>query len=234
MKLMSLVFVFSVIAFASSKSFAVDHNGYFTISKVEIVEIAPNGEEKELALNQAQESQLQSGGDVGVVIAEIREIIALGKEIYQIVKAGEPVVNTQFAPISVLPKDERGEPVNTLEMENWSQPKTKKYGIRCKNTYGMTTIKFDFMMMFSYGGSYNGKGKYITAAQVVPTLVEAAWGYSLDATFKLDSIMNNGTKNDPVAGAVIRINYKIGTVLKKFEENRAFYINGLGTSQDYQ
>lgn len=43
--------------------------------------------------------------NIGEVIQIANDIIALGERIYEIVKKGKPVLNLEYAPMSVLPKD---------------------------------------------------------------------------------------------------------------------------------
>lgn len=165
---------------------------------------------------------------IGEVIATANEIIALGERIYEIVKKGKPVVNLSYAPISVLPKDKQGQPVDVMDMENWSLPVGKKMRMVYKNLYGSEVVVFEYTVMYSYGGSLDGKGAFITAAQVVPNDVSVSWGYSLNATMKLVGLQNHGSKANPVAGAVMSINYRVETVLKTMESTDSYHITGRG------
>jgi hypothetical protein len=216
---------------------------YSTIESVEMVEVIEDvhGDEilKEVDMRDFQiptENYVEqkSGGSVGEYIAIGREIIAFGKEVYAIIEAGKPVVNVgEAVPLSILPRDKNGEMVDAFQLENWKMPAAKKYRVTAKNLYGMQTIKFEFLMIFTYGGQYRGKGAYITGAEVSPTEVEVAWGYNLDASFKVQSISNQGTSTSPVAAAVIQINYTIKTILKESRSAMKFMINGNGQSQAY-
>lgn len=174
-------------------------------------------------------TKLTSGG----VLMQIRGIIALGKEIYEIVKAGKPVVNINSEPIQILATDEKGETVTASEMDNWKAPIVKKYRVRTKNYLGVSPASFDFMLIYVPGGSYRGAGSYITGAQIKTTKVNVKWGYTLNANFKLDTITNEGTQENPVAGAVLSIDYKISTVLQEYGEDKTFYINGKGQTTAY-
>lgn len=176
---------------------------------------------------------VEKSGGVGEVIAVANQIIALGEKIYKIIEKGKPVLQTAYAPISVIPKAKDGSPVDMFQTSNWSRPVTRSYEISYKNGFNMSVVKFKFTLIFSYGGKYLDKGKYITAAQIVPSDVEVAWGYSVSATMNLDSIMNHGSIVDPLAGANLRLNYKIDTVVKAEERNILFYIGGDGKVSIY-
>src|SRR5690606_22412406 len=99
-----------------------------------------------------------------------------------------------------IPK-ENGEPVEVMATENWKMPVKRSFEVFYKNVYGMTVVKFRYGVIFAYGGSYEGKGAYLTAVQIVPESVSAVYGYDFTATMKLGGIQNNGTRENPVAGA---------------------------------
>lgn len=241
---MRLLLLCAALSF-SQVSLATDvySDEYNTISEVEMVEVVVDalGNEIEKKMPTADLKPMKGevlkgnkSGGIGEVIMVTKEIIALGKEIYKIIEAGKPVVNIgDTTPISVLPRDEKGEAIDAFYLENWKMPKARKYKVICKNGFGMKTISFEFMLLFTYGGSYNGKGAYITGAEVASTDVQVAWGYSLDANFKVQSIVNQGTTANPIAAAVLQIDYKIATVLKESRSSKKFMINGLGQSQAY-
>ena len=66
---------------------------------------------------------------------------------YAIIEAGKPVVRIgEAVPLSILPRDEKGEMVNAWALENWKMPKASKYRVRAKNGFGMKMISFDFML----------------------------------------------------------------------------------------
>jgi hypothetical protein len=213
------------------------------IQKVELLEVVENdlGEEEEILVeSRKMPSELDllvkashTKSNVSGVIMEIKAIIALGKEIYKIVEAGRPVVNTHSEPVQILPKDEKGNIVQAFEMSNWKAPRARKYRVSTQNYLGMTPASFDFMLIYSYGGKYRGTGAYITGAQIKPVAVNVKWGYSLNADFKVQSIMNQGSESNPVAGAVLMIDYKISTVLQDSSGNATFHINGLGQTTTY-
>lgn len=217
---------------------------YNTIESVEMMEVTEDALGNEVLKKVNPKSLLipdgakvktnNKSGGIGEYIMVAREIIAFGKEVYKIIEAGKPVVSIgEVVPLSVLPRDEKGEMINAFRLENWKMPKSQKYRVIAKNGFGMKTIEFDFMLLFTYGGSYNGKGAYITGAEVAPTRVDVAWGYNLDAKFKVHSIFNQGSSDNPNAAAVLQINYTIKTVLKESRSTKKFMINGKGQTQSY-
>lgn len=229
------------------KAVDVYSDEYNTIESVEMVEVVEDvfGNEITKAVNSqdlvlpsnakiVENKHNKNGGGVGEYIMVAREIIAFGKEVYKIIEAGKPVVSIgEVVPLSILPKDEKGQMVDAFYLTNWQMPKASKYRVIAKNGFGMETISFEFMLLYTYGGKYDGKGAYITGAEVAPTGVDVAWGYNLDANFKVHSIFNQGTSTNPVAAAVLQIEYTIKTVLKESRSVKKFMINGKGQSQAY-
>ena len=226
----------------SSASFYSEQ--YHTVQEVELYEVTTDldGEEVEtLKQRQRLPSELEkmtqvnrrSKADLGQILMATQQLIAIGKEIYKIIDAGKPVLNIESAPISVLPKDMKGQALDPFTLTEWSAPRAKKYRVVAKNYLGMRPVAFEFMLIYSYGGKYEDKGAYITGAQIKPTSVEVSWGYELDASFSVQSIVNQGSAQDPVAGAVLNIDYKIKTLMKESRQSRAFFINGLGESTAY-
>lgn len=216
-----------------------------TIQSVELVEIIEHsdGTIEELVISDQKTPQfIDTFGknhnsvtkvNLGNILMVTKQLIALGKEIYKIVEAGKPVVKIVTEPVQVLPRNENGAVIEAMNLHDWHAPVVRKYRVSTKNYLGMKPASFEFFLIFSYGGQNNGSGRYITGAQIKPTSVDVKWGYKLDASFKVQSIMNEGSLESPVAGAVLMIDYKISTILQERRGNRTFYINGLGKITAY-
>lgn len=171
---------------------------------------------------------------VGTVIGIAKDLVALGEQIYELVQKGKPTNTTEYAPISVVPRDPMTkEYVDPFELENFSMPIEKKYTTVVKNGSGSEVVRFEYMIIFSYGGSYNGAGKYITGAEIVPIKVNTKFGWDFNATMKLGGIMNNGTKENPVAGVNLTMKYQMNSWSSSFERNDVIYINGAGQIKSY-
>jgi hypothetical protein len=169
----------------------------------------------------------------GKVIATAKDIVALGEAIYELVKKGKPSNTTEYAPISVIPKDLSGEPADIFDMENFSFPTEKKYVTVVKNGAGKEVVRFEYMVIFSYGGSYNGSGKYITGANIIPVSVKTNYGWDFSATMKLSGIMNHGSRSNPVAGAMLTVKYQMNAWSNSFERNDTIHITGDGRIKTY-
>ncbi|MBA2403935.1 MAG: hypothetical protein H0V66_04120 [Bdellovibrionales bacterium] len=164
---------------------------------------------------------------VGGVIKVGRELVALGEDIYKLVQKGKPSNTTSYAPISVIPKVGDTH-VDIFETENWTIPRKNTYVISYKNLYGMEVVKFRYSVIYSYGGTYKGKGAYITAAMIVPESIMTSFGFTFSATMKLNGIMNHGTKENPVAGAIMAMEYTVETFLQASLESDSYHVTGRG------
>ncbi|MBD64287.1 MAG: hypothetical protein CME62_03720 [Halobacteriovoraceae bacterium] len=208
------------------------------IKSVELVEVLvdENGEEIEMAIHEKKAPQFKDQFNqssvnqkgIGEYILITKELIALGKEIYKIIEAGKPVVQMNVEPIDILPRAAGGEAISAMQLHGWRAPKAKTYRMYVKNYMGVKTASMDVMLIFSYGGQNNGSGRFITGAMIKPVKVDVKWGYTLNANFKLDSIMNQGTVDNPVAGGLLTLDYSINTVLQSTNDSYTFFINGMG------
>jgi hypothetical protein len=225
----------SASVFAEVKSNAFDEK-YYQISEVEIELIDDSSEFMNQAIDPVdpveeakQEPKKDPKQNIGETIAIGKEIIAFGKQVYEIVNAGRPVLNTSFAPISVLPFDRAdNKAVSPFDVTHWQGPKSQKYKVTYKNGFGMHVVDFSFNVNMSYAGLYNCKGAYITNAQIVPEFVNVAWGYGFDAKMVFVGITNVGDDENPIAGLTVNLDYRVYTVIKEERKALTFFLTGEG------
>jgi hypothetical protein len=163
----------------------------------------------------------------GKIIGVARDLVALGEDVYQLVIKGKPTNKTTYAPISIIPRI-NGEAVDILATETWRAPVKKTYQVVYENTYGMDVVTFRYSVIYSYGGSYEGKGAYLTAVQVVPETVRTLFGFDFTATMKLGGIQNQGTRDNPIAGATILMEYTVSSLIVANTEVDSFFVTGVG------
>lgn len=173
----------------------------------------------------------------GSVIQVAKDVVALGEAIYTLVERGRPKVTTEYAPISIVPRDPANpatEPgmrnaVDPFDMEGFSFPVEKMITAKVKSPIGKPAVTFKYKVIYSYGGSYEGKGKYLIGINIIPAVVEVGHGWTFDSSMKLTGMMNHGTRENPVAGAMITIKYKMSSMRQSFERNDTIYISGDGS-----
>jgi hypothetical protein len=197
-------------------------DAYHTIGSISVTEVE-SPEPSVMPENYVLEEK-----GLGEIIMSINKLLALGKKIWAIVEAGRPVVQTAFAPtVSVLPNVANPK-VAFDEMEHWSMPKVKSYKVVYKNLLGMKVIAFTYGVYFQHGGTYKGKGAYLTGVNVDARDVTVSWGFEFNAASTVVAIANRGSSDNPNAGLTIRINYLAKSVLREIRSSESFHVTGNG------
>lgn len=161
---------------------------------------------------------------IGEAEVILDRIIAIGDKIWKIIEKNKPVVGGKYHAISALPSGAG----KWEQLENWATPETRVYRMTYKNAYGMTVVDFAFRVAYTYGGSVNGKGKYLANIAIEPRAVDVAWGYKFNANGEVVNVHNAGTRAKPVAGVEIKIDWQINTVFKHSQESNRFFVRGDG------
>ncbi len=221
-----IIVIFTALALnfytVSAQDIGFDNDPYFEISQVIVTEVEPIDYDY-------KDNEVLENKNLGTVIMQARELIAFGKEIWKIVEAGRPVSSSSsMQTITVLPKDEDGQAVSPLDMENWNLPTAKSFRVEYKNGFGMLVVGFTYTVLYQWGGSFNGKGKYLTGVNVMADDISVAWGFDFSATSKLVSITNTGSRANPVAAATFNISYRVKSVIKDQTSSETFYVTGSG------
>jgi hypothetical protein len=170
------------------------------------------------------------GGSIGDAIPVLDQMINLGQKIWKIIADNAPVVDVKTQYATALPKGLSG----WNDLAGWHPPVGTIYELTAKNAYGMQMIHLRYQVLRTYGGAYNGKGRYLTAVTVEPLLVEVGWGYhfSMDASVPDTSIVNVGTSADPVAGMMATLNWHISTVIKSSQGQGEYFLQGDGAYKE--
>ena len=102
------------------------------------------------------------------------------------------------------------------------------------NSYGMSVVKVVYQVHLTYGGNYQGRGKFLTGVTVEPISVETAWGYKVSLTAEVpdSTIANVGTHDDPIASMQVQLKWTIHTVLKDTQAKAIYYVDGTGNVEE--
>ncbi|HBB66878.1 MAG: hypothetical protein A2X28_10230 [Elusimicrobia bacterium GWA2_56_46] len=164
--------------------------------------------------------------DVGGSLVVIDQIINIASKVWNIIQQNAPVVNinTQYA--AAVPQGI----TSWNQLSEWKKPKSYIYGFRAKNLYGMSVVDVKYKVIFTPGGKYQGKGRYLTGVTVVPTKVNVSWGYrfSLAAQVPDSTVINEGSGEDPLASLQLKTAWRISTAIKSFDGASVYYIRGDG------
>jgi hypothetical protein len=204
------------LVLASTPVFADDFS-------VETIELRPR--EKNLLLDEPRPGRLEQAERV---IASMRDIVAVGREIYELVKDGRPVLSMRHSPINVLPiNPATRQVIEAWELEGASLPVERTFETRIKQG-PLTVATFRYRLQYSSGASFNGAGKYLTNVTVEPVHVRANFGWSVSSNLKLVGLINHGTRTNPVVGATMQVRYSGRSLMLAFEKTDTIHITGRG------
>jgi len=170
----------------------------------------------------------------GAVIKLGRDMVALGEAVYELVKKGKPSNVTQYSAISVVPRNPTTkEVIDPFDLEGFSMPVEKNFTAKVMNGAGKEVVNFTYKVLYSFGGSYNGIGKYLTNVMIVPGSIRTLFGWDFSASMTLNGIMNHGSKDAPVAGAMLSLKYQMNSWSAAFERNDTIHVTGNGELKNH-
>lgn len=224
----SVIAMFAVLSFSYAASAS---NPYYEIKKVQVREIAdPNpaaalavvafddcGSNRPMAATPAVDlNPLEQAGIYLDVITN------LGKKVFAIIAQGTPVVNFKTDVATAMPMGVKC----WSDLTNWNIPTSKVYRVTYENGFGMTVVDFSYRVIATTGGSFNGKGQYITHATIQPAMIDVAWGFTFNAQADIPTVFNRGTKENPVAGMQMNMKWSVDTPIAHNEQTESYFVGG--------
>jgi hypothetical protein len=167
-------------------------------------------------------------GAIGDVTGAIGDIVNTGKLVWQVVKENKPVVSVTNDYATAVPKGV----TDWGDLETWSAPTTRVFHVIYKNFYNSTVVDFTFRLIYSYNGSIDGRGHFLTGVSIVPADLQVSWGYTFTANAKVPSITNAGTKADPIAAMQVQLQWSVDTIMKHIQNTANYYVRGDGQFQN--
>lgn len=163
----------------------------------------------------------------GIDIAD--KIVNLVDKIFEIIAKNQPVVNITVNYANAVPYGLS----HWTQLQGWSTPKVKRYNMSFKNALGAKVVDVTYQIHWTYGGNYEGKGKYLTGVTVEPISVKTAWGYNVDLTAQVpdSTIANVGTSEDPIASMQVQLNWKVHSMVSDMTGKDIYYVQGDGKMQ---
>lgn len=166
--------------------------------------------------------------DIGIIIGFGKELVALGESVYNLVLKGKATNRNRFKAINVIPKDpDTKKHIDPFDLEETSDLIKKRYVVKARNAFRQEVVTFEYLVLFQTA-TYQGKGKYIQNALIVPLHVRVLYGIDFSSRMNLISVANKGTKANPVASAVLNVNYSISSMVTALDNNDVFTITGNG------
>ena len=87
---------------------------------------------------------------------------------------------------------------------------------------------FTFALVMHYNGQYKGIGRYIKGARIYSDSLRVAWGFNFDANVETLAITNLGSKDSPLAGLTLQLNYVVKSILLQQQSSHIFHLTGDG------
>jgi len=181
------------------------------------------------------------GGDIGTTdpapppaglpqdpLVIIDHILNIFSKVWKIIDDNKPVVDIKTTFAAAIPEGI----THWSQLEKWSRPEGTRYLISAKNMYGTDVVKVRYQVLRVHGGSYKGKGHYLSGVTVIPESVDVSWGYRLSLDADVPSVSNVGTSEDPMASMIAQLKWKISTVVKASEGTAVYYLEGDGTFRE--
>ncbi len=167
---------------------------------------------------------LKGLSDLDNILTAIEKV---GTRIWNIIERNRPVVHAESKIANALPKN-----VDCwMDLENWQMPKSFKYNVKYTNFFGIDVVDYTFRIVYTYGASYMGHGKYLSNVSVHPAELNVAWGYTFNSKVEIQRLINLGTKEDPIAGMDMKLWWQISTPIKDSQSTESFFVTGRGEIQ---
>lgn len=217
----------SAIFTQDEKNFSQKYPGYFKINEQSIkVTLKEIKEESQIHTPLLVVDSPHTSEDIQTVLFDVERIVNIASKMWEIIKDNKPVSNVDTRYAVALPHGI----TSPSQLSGWSKPKVYIYRFYAENLYGIKTVDVEYRVIFTYGASYNGKGKYLAGISVVPTKVDVAWGYVFNMrSYVPDStVVNVGTYSDPIAAVQLKLTWNISTFVKDSKSTSVYYIQGDG------
>jgi hypothetical protein len=152
----------------------------------------------------------------------------MGEKVWTLLKENEPVLEAKSTSASALPSGIQC----WNQLSNWSRARAETYRMTYKNLYGMTVVDLEFSLIYNYGGSFDGRGKYLTNSTIQFNTVDVMWGFIVNANVEIPQVVNMASVDSPVAGMQVTLNWTVNTrpiSLRKLNKAVSFFVSGDGT-----
>jgi hypothetical protein len=234
----ALAVVFSSVAFATPTP---QSNPYFAIKSVEVQQVAEGelssmqimsneqADQKTACAEQRSPSQFQGWG-LSAPLDTFSDVVNIGLKLWQLVVDNKPVVNAKWASASALP----GAAACWSQLQNWQTPKFKEYHVKYKNFLFMPVVDFTFRLIYTYGGSFDNKGHYLSSVQIIPGDLSVLWGYTFESNVSVPNVVNTSSHDDPMAGLEIHVDWIVKTPLQYQEKTMSYFVRGDGAVTELQ
>jgi hypothetical protein len=149
-------------------------------------------------------------------------ITNVGKQVWKVIQDNAPVANIQYDYATAMPRGI----TSAGDLDGFSDLTFQSWRLHGKNAFGATVYDVTYTLVHQYGGSYQGKGKYLATVSILPSNVEVLWGYTVNMKVATISTLNVGTAADPVGSASLEMSFNVKSLMKNATTTTLFQFRG--------
>lgn len=168
--------------------------------------------------------------DLGLNMTDIGLVINTATKVWKILDKARPVVNIKKFQANALPSAL----TDWKEMSGWLPARSRTFLFSYRNAYGFEVIRIKYQVVYTAGGQFHGRGRYIGQVTVIPVEVNALIGHKADVTVSVDATYNLGTEQDPIAGMTMSVECLKSSMPFLSNISHVFEIDGWGNLRRLQ
>jgi hypothetical protein len=163
--------------------------------------------------------------DLQMVPIDIGVIIQIGKALWEIIKANQPTAEMSFSAAGAIPQGI----AHWNQMSGWAtRPAVRTYRARIKNALGNEAVVYTYSVIAIYGGSYEGKGRYLQDVRCIAHELKVGFGYNFFARAEIPTAYNVGTPQAPLAALNLIHRFTLKGPFKHYETTQHYVVRGDG------
>jgi hypothetical protein len=157
-------------------------------------------------------------------IADLTKIINIGKKIWKVIEANEPVVNVSEDLATAMPLGVE----HWGQLENWQTPRVELYQVVFRNGFGIRVVDLTYRLHYTYGGGVEGMGQYLTHLTIVPSNLKVLPAFRVNLQASVPNVINVGSRKEPIAGAEFVTRWQVNSTIIHQQGSASFFVRGDG------
>jgi hypothetical protein len=167
-------------------------------------------------------------GYVAAQDIDLNTIIAIGKEVWNVVENYQPTSDVSTASASAVPAGV----TDWTQISGWQETSSDTYEWNLKDLVHITLVDYKYRVLFDYGGqlTQNGvTGLYVANVRVQPDEVYVNWANSFNSTVTISQqILNIGSTDAPIAAMQIVHRMHFHNLLQDEVQEDTFVVDAEG------
>ena len=159
-------------------------------------------------------------------VGQFKKIFNYAMKVYNFIVKNKPVVNIETDYSNAVPEGA----THWQQMTGWQGPESRLYTFKASNIGGLPAVTATYKVHYVWGGSFKGKGKYLTGVTIEPVSVTTSWATKLDVVVEVpdESVVNAGTDEAPVARMDVHLKWHIKTFTQDLKQEAVYRVRGDG------